>query len=185
MEIVALVLAVLALLVALGARAKAGALTRSVEDTRTELRRTASNLGEEVERVLTTMRQHLAAVAAGTPPTRGEILEGRLWSDLSPAEGLKLVAEEQPRLIDVRTPEETAGGIIPGALLIPIDTLEERVREIPRDGKKTLLYCAGGGRSAAGCELLSSLGYTNLANLDGGFSSWTGPVERPRTAPQA
>ena len=53
------------------------------------------------------------------------------------------------------------------------------MKEIPRDGKPTLLYCAAGGRSAAACELLSSLGYVGLINLQGGFSSWSGPTERP------
>jgi rhodanese-related sulfurtransferase len=42
-----------------------------------------------------------------------------------------------------------------------------------------LIYCAGGGRSAAACEFLASKGYTNLHNLEGGFGAWQGPRARP------
>ena len=79
----------------------------------------------------------------------------------------------------MRTPGEVAAGKIPGALHIPIDDLEARRAEIARDDRTKLVYCAGGGRSAAACEFLSSQGWTNLLNLEGGFQSWTGPVERP------
>ena len=65
------------------------------------------------------------------------------------------------------------------ALLLPIEQIEERWPEIPKDGRTTLIYCAVGERSAAACEILSLQGYTNLHNLDGGIMSWSGPVERP------
>ena len=41
-------------------------------------------------------------------------------------------------MLDVRTSAETAGGVIPGAILIPVDELEARVRELPKDGRATL-----------------------------------------------
>ena len=82
-------------------------------------------------------------------------------------------------ILDVRTPQETAAGIIPGAVLIPIDDLESRRSELPRDGRKTLVYCAGGGRSAVACEYLSREGYGELYNLEGGFTSWSGPRAKP------
>jgi rhodanese-related sulfurtransferase len=84
------------------------------------------------------------------------------------------------RVLDVRTPAETTHGIIPGAALIPVDQLEDRWKEIPKDKKQLLVYCAGGGRSAAACEFLSQQGYDSVFNLEGGFSSWTGPTARPK-----
>jgi rhodanese-related sulfurtransferase len=42
-----------------------------------------------------------------------------------------------------------------------------------------LVYCAGGGRSAAACEFLSRSGFENVFNLEGGFMSWSGPTARP------
>jgi len=83
------------------------------------------------------------------------------------------------RVVDVRTPQETAAGMIPGALRIPVDEIEQRMKELPRDGRRTLVYCAGGSRSAAACEFLSRQGYEELYNLEGGFQSWSGPRAKP------
>jgi len=63
-------------------------------------------------------------------------------------------------------------------LLIPVQELPERLSDLPRDGRKTLVYCAGGGRSAAACEMLTREGYANLHNLTGGIGAWGGPIER-------
>jgi len=59
-----------------------------------------------------------------------------------------------------------------------VQMLEERWKEIPKDGRKTLVYCAGGERSAAACEFLSRQGYENLYNLAGGFHAWSGPTAK-------
>jgi len=80
----------------------------------------------------------------------------------------------------VRTAQETALGIIPGALHIPVDELPQRAREIPKDARTKLVYCAGGGRSAAACEYLSEQGFVELYNLESGFAGWNGPREKPR-----
>ena len=179
MEIAALVVAALALLIALAAWAKAGASGARIAEAERDAKRRAENVGEESKRELETLKQLVAVLADGGKLTREQVLEGRLWSDLGPSDGLKLVQQGDVRLVDVRTPAETAGGIIPGALLIPVDQLEARLRELPKDGKRTLVYCAAGGRSAAACEFLASQGYTNLFNLEGGFGAWQGPRARP------
>lgn len=181
MEIAAVVLAGLALFVALVARATAKGLAQRVDDGAAEARRRVEGVHESVEQALALQRRMLARVAAGEELSREQILEGRLWSDLDPKEGEALLAAGNVRALDVRTPQETAGGILPGALRIPVDQLESRVRELPRDGKPTIVYCAAGGRSAAACEFLSQAGYDGLMNLTGGFSSWQGPRERPST----
>ena len=77
-------------------------------------------------------------------------------------------------ILDVRTPQETAGGYAEGAILIPIEELEARARELPHDGKPVVIYCAAGVRSAAACDYLSSKGHDGLHNLAGGFPAWTG-----------
>jgi len=180
MSTAALVLAVLALVLALAAKAKANSFARELEDVRADSRRRAEGLAEEVEGQLGLMREMLAQVADGGGLTGRMIRDGQLWRDVMPQEAVEMVEKEAPRLIDVRTPHETAMGIIPGALLIPIDELEERASEIPSDGKPTLIVCAGGGRSAAACEFLSSRGHSNLNNLVGGMGAWTGKVEKPQ-----
>lgn len=179
MTTTALVLAILALLVALAARSRATSFAREIEDLRTDVRRRTSGVAEESEQSVRLLQEMLAQVAEGQGLTAEMIREGRLWSDIAPQDGVALLEGENVAVLDVRTPQETAGGVIPGAQLIPIDQLEERLREVPRDASKVLVYCAGGGRSAAACELLSQQGFSGLHNLTGGMGSWPGPVERP------
>jgi rhodanese-related sulfurtransferase len=80
-------------------------------------------------------------------------------------------------IIDVRTPEEHAAGHIPGSVNIPLDTLEKRYAEIPKD-KVVILTCRSGRRSGLAQETLAKFGYTNTRNHTGGISGWTGPVEK-------
>ena len=179
MDIAALIVAAVALLLALRASARASSQSQAIEDARSDARRRVENLREETEAELGVAREMLALLADGRSLTGDMVREGRLWEDVLPTEAARLFGEGGLRTIDVRSPEETAQGILPGAMIVPIDQLEERVKEIPRDGKPTLVYCEGGGRSAAACEFLSGEGYVGLMNLQGGFSSWSGPKERP------
>lgn len=179
MEYAALAIAVLALIAALVARGKASGLAQAVEDAKTDARRRAENVSEETEEKFQNVRRLMSRMAAGAKLSPEMVLEGRLWNEASPDEGKKMVAQGGARVLDVRTPQETARGIIPGALLIPVQEIEQRWKEIPKDGKATLVYCAGGERSAAACEFLSRQGYENLHNLAGGFMSWSGPSAKP------
>lgn len=180
LPIAALAVSILALLIALAARAKAAGQARGVEDARTEARRLANETADELEQKLRVLRQTLCAMRAGAPLTDEMILSGQTYFDVSPEDGKRMVEQGGVRIVDVRTAQEVASGIIPGAVHIPVDQLEDRLGELPKDGKKTLVYCAGGGRSAAACEFLSGQGYANLHNLNGGIGSYTGRVERPK-----
>lgn len=80
-------------------------------------------------------------------------------------------------LIDVREPDEYKSGFIPGAKNIPLSQLEKRLGEIPKD-RDVLLYCRSGMRSKSAARLLSKHGYTRLAHLQGGVSSWEGKLGR-------
>ncbi len=179
MDYAALALAIVAVVVALVASAKASSAARELEDARLESRRNANNVKEELAEQINATRRMIAMVADGAKPTREMILEAQLWRDVEGAEAQKLAASGTLRILDVRSPQETAGGIIPGAILIPVDSIEERKSELPRDGRPTLIYCAGGGRSAAACEYLSGEGFTALYNLAGGIGAWKGPLQRP------
>jgi len=178
-EIAALVLAALALLAALVALKRAGALAGRTGELEREARRHVEGTASRLEASVNNLRQIVAALAAAEPLTREMVLEGQLWHEVDPRAALKLVEAGEVNLLDVRTPQETAAGIIPGALLIPLDELEKRMRELPHNGRSTLVYCAGGARSAAACEFLSEQGVGGLMNLTGGFSAWTGPRTRP------
>jgi len=78
--------------------------------------------------------------------------------------------------LDVRSQMEFDGGHIPGAKLIPVDQLEDRIAEVGEKDKKYIVYCQSGGRSAAACTILNAKGYKNLFNAPG-MGEWDGPTE--------
>jgi rhodanese-related sulfurtransferase len=80
-------------------------------------------------------------------------------------------------IVDVRSPEEFATGRVPGAINIPLDSIEKRSAEIPKD-KSVVLTCRSGRRSGLAQETLRQLGYTNIRNHIGGILQWTGPIEK-------
>jgi len=77
-------------------------------------------------------------------------------------------------LLDVRTPSEYSGpsGHLEGALLIPVQELEERMGELEQYRQKTIIaYCRSGNRSGRAANLLNSRGYRAL-NMTGGIIQW-------------
>ncbi|TMF20904.1 MAG: rhodanese-like domain-containing protein [Chloroflexi bacterium] len=83
----------------------------------------------------------------------------------------RLEVEPKPFLLDVREPWEYAAGHVPGARLIPLGELEQRVSEVPRD-RPVLAICHSGQRSLAAAGYLIQLGYTDIQNVDGGTAAW-------------
>jgi rhodanese-related sulfurtransferase len=85
-------------------------------------------------------------------------------------------------VIDVRTPVEYLGGHIHGAVNIDIngEGFEEKIKKLDA-GKKYIVNCLSGGRSARACNIMTDLGGKDIMNLVGGMSSWRSeglPVER-------
>ena len=179
MEIGAILVAAGAFLVGFVALRAAGNAQRAADEAKEDARRRTEAALEQVEAKLADARRLLALVASGAKLDREQILEGRLWREMDTREAEVLVASGAVRLLDVRSPHETAAGIIPGAQIVPIEAIEERQREIAKGGKPLLVYCAAGARSAAACEFLSSKGHDDLINLAGGFQSWSGPRAKP------
>jgi len=72
------------------------------------------------------------------------------------AQGLKLIKDlgTDLAILDVRTVSEFVGGHIPGALNIPVMSLEDRLNEIPPD-RPMLIVCHAGKRAAKAYETLS------------------------------
>lgn len=91
-------------------------------------------------------------------------------------------------LVDVRDGPERVNGTIPGAVHVSRGMLEFQADPASPShkpeldpGKRVILHCASGGRSALAAKSLQSLGYTNVAHLDGGFKAWEAagkPVEK-------
>ncbi len=86
----------------------------------------------------------------------------------------KLIAREKVFLLDVRDEYEASIASI-GGTLIPLNSLPERVHEIPGTKQDELVvYCHVGGRSFYAVEYLRDHhGYTNVKNLIGGIDAWS------------
>ena len=83
----------------------------------------------------------------------------------------RLDAGEEVYLLDVRNPDELEEhGMIPGAVNIPIDQLEARLAEVPKD-KPIVTYCMRGGRASRAAETLRSNGYEQPIEY-GGITAW-------------
>ncbi len=76
-------------------------------------------------------------------------------------------------LLDVRQPGEYDRGHLPGARLIPVSDLSERLQELD-PAKPTITYCASGGRSRVATQYLSGRGFGDVYNLVGGLKAWEG-----------
>lgn len=177
MEYAALAIALIALI---HARLRSASLRNRITDLEAEVRRRANSASEESDAKLAILRKLLVRIVEGKRVTRDMIEEERLWQDVLPDAGREISQQDDVLVLDVRTPQEHASGVIPGALRIPLGELEERHGEIPKDARKKLVVCEAGGRSAAACEFLSSEGFDELYNLAGGMSSYTGERLTPK-----
>jgi phage shock protein E len=96
---------------------------------------------------------------------------------VSATEGAALQANSPDDLVilDVRTPEEFAEGHLDGAVMIDFyeadfaDRLGELDPEVPY-----LLYCRSGNRSGQTTAIMGDLGFTDVADVDGGIVAWSG-----------
>ena len=76
-------------------------------------------------------------------------------------------------LVDVREREDSAKGAIPGAVNVPRGMLEHSIDQVTTDkGKKIVLYCGGGSRSALAAASLKKMGFKNVISLAGGYRGW-------------
>lgn len=100
-----------------------------------------------------------------------ELLFGKPISTIQPAElNEKLKNGRRPLVVDVRQPAEYRAGHIPGAKLIPLDTLSCRMKELPQN-REIVCVCASGNRSGSAARMLVRAGF-DAFNMKGGMLSW-------------
>ncbi|HEY8369269.1 MAG TPA: MBL fold metallo-hydrolase, partial [Thermodesulfobacteriota bacterium] len=75
------------------------------------------------------------------------------------------------QVVDVRRPGEYAGGHVPGAINVPLETFEAGVGRLDR-GRRVVVVCEGGYRSATACSLLKRHGFEDVADTPGGTRAW-------------
>ncbi len=112
---------------------------------------------------------------------KGKVMDGdgmvRSYQQISQEKAAEMMnLDDGHVVVDVRRQEEYDEGHIPGAILIPNESIgTERPVELPDLNQVILVYCRSGNRSKQAAEKLFNMGYTNIYNF-GGISTWTGEI---------
>ena len=101
--------------------------------------------------------------------------EVNTYHQITMQEAIEMMEKEENYIIlDVRTHEEFAAGHIPGAIVIPNETIgTEEIPQLPDKDQLIMVYCRSGNRSKQASHKLVKLGYTNIVEF-GGINSWPG-----------
>lgn len=97
-------------------------------------------------------------------------------------------SENPPLVLDVRKPGERQTKRIAGAEFISLNALESRLGELDASGRKVVVHCAGGYRSAMAASILKKHGIADVDDLRGGIGAWEKeglPVETEVQEPAA
>ncbi len=78
--------------------------------------------------------------------------------------------QEDAVVLDVRAAKEREAGFIAGSLHIPLNQLQRRIDEVPRD-RDVIVHCAGGYRSSIAASILQQHGFRPL-DMVGGYKAW-------------
>lgn len=86
----------------------------------------------------------------------------------------KMMEGEGVVVLDVRTPPETAMGMIEGAIEVDVKNPDfvQQIQKLDKD-KTYLIYCRSGRRSVTACNLMAEQGFTKLYNMLGGYNAWS------------
>ena len=88
----------------------------------------------------------------------------------------RLEGGDEVVLIDVRDPVEQQISALPGALVIPLERLPQRIKELDPQ-REYVLFCRTGVRSARGVRQLAAAGFLKVKNLRGGLNAWAEQVD--------
>ena len=114
-----------------------------------------------------------SAVLVGTTPVAAQAQAPQQVPLIEPAQVRGLMAMGgKITIVDVRRPDETVQGTIPGAILMPLDNLPNTFSALPKKGK-LIVYCRSGHRSAQAVQYLLDHGYKNAVSMNGGYIAWT------------
>ena len=105
-----------------------------------------------------------------TDVTQEEAITVSLPQQISVDEAAQL-REEGAFILDVREPQEWDAGHIPGATLIPLGQIPDRLDEIPQD-QPVVVVCRSGNRSGQATQFLRQSGYGLTTSMSGGMNQW-------------
>jgi len=105
------------------------------------------------------------------------------YSQISQEEAQEMMTRDDGHVIvDVRRQDEYDAGHIPGAILIPNESIDtERPEDLPDLDQVILIYCRSGNRSKQASQKLAKMGYKNIYEF-GGINTWTGEIVSEESA---
>jgi rhodanese-related sulfurtransferase len=100
------------------------------------------------------------------------------YHQISQKDAKNMMDNQDVIILDVREQWEYDEGHIPGAILLPVGTIDKAsaAAVIPEKDSIVLVYCRSGNRSKKASEALAELGYTNIYEF-GGINTWPYEVE--------
>lgn len=95
------------------------------------------------------------------------------YQQITQEEAKEMMDTQEVIILDVREQNEYDSGHIPGAVLLPVGTIDEDTAAavIPEKDSTVLVYCRSGNRSKTASSALAELGYTNIYEF-GGINTW-------------
>lgn len=95
------------------------------------------------------------------------------YQQISQEEAKSMMDSQEVVILDVREQDEYDGGHIPGAVLLPVGTIDQDTAAavIPEKDAAVLVYCRSGNRSKTASSALAALGYINIYEF-GGINTW-------------
>ena len=95
------------------------------------------------------------------------------YQQITQEEAKEMMDTQEVVILDVREQNEYDSGHIPGAVLLPVGTIDETTAAevIPEKDSTVLVYCRSGNRSKTASSTLAELGYTNIYEF-GGINTW-------------
>ena len=95
------------------------------------------------------------------------------YQQITQEEAKEMMDTQEVIILDVREQDEYDSGHIPGAVLLPVGTIDETTaaEAIPEKDSTVLVYCRSGNRSKTASAALADLGYTNIYEF-GGINTW-------------
>ena len=95
------------------------------------------------------------------------------YQQITQEKAKEMMDTQEVIILDVREQDEYDSGHIPGAVLLPVGTIDEdtAAEVIPEKESTVLVYCRSGNRSKTVASALAELGYTNVYEF-GGIKTW-------------
>lgn len=95
------------------------------------------------------------------------------YQQITQEDAKEMMDTQEIIILDVREQDEYDSGHIPGAVLLPVGTIDETTaaEAIPEKDSTVLVYCRSGNRSKTASSTLAELGYTNIYEF-GGINTW-------------